>query len=99
MIRQNALLNETSDRDDVMNKSFKLIYPQRVWFKDNTNSYCISDYCFPNEGEKEMIENLKSIWGQNLEVSIDEISTETIKEEKEDKTTLKEEKGKQILLR
>lgn len=76
-IRQNALLSEITDNDLSM-KKFKLIYPRRVWFRDNTKCFPLTDYCFPNETEMELLENLKSIWGQNLEIFSEE-SKEVVK--------------------
>ena len=47
-------------------KTFKLMFPRRIWFKDHGKKYELSEIVFPEENEDEAKENLKEIWGEEM---------------------------------
>ena len=47
-------------------KTFKLMFPKRIWFKDDSKKYELCEIVFPEENEEEAKENLKEIWGEGI---------------------------------
>ncbi|XP_003389824.3 PREDICTED: uncharacterized protein LOC100634829 isoform X1 [Amphimedon queenslandica] len=47
-------------------KTFKLMFPRRIWFKDESKKYELCEIVFPEENEEEAKENLKEIWGEGI---------------------------------
>lgn len=72
VIRKNTLLEELEDvQSTEKQQTFKLIFPRRVWFKDNTKSFTLTDYCFQTESGEDAMKNLKSVWGEELDIIAD----------------------------
>jgi hypothetical protein len=63
-MRLNMMMADITDgwEDD---KMIKLILLRRVWFKDSINPFSICEYCYPDEGPNDVIDNIISIWGKS----------------------------------
>ena len=103
MIRQSLLLNELVDdnkpNEDSLNKTtqhIKLMLPRRVWCVAGTQGFSLTDYCFPNEGEAEVRENLRSIWGDALDVVLEE-DHEVIKTQEDEERSIQDNKNHKIV--
>ena len=63
--REDALLVELEDLElSTGRKHCKLKLPRRVWLRDNTLTWLLCDYSFPNEKEEEAIDNVCKVWGE-----------------------------------
>ena len=78
-IRKEALLaeleegekgNEEEEGETKSRKSFKLMFPRRIWFRDNEKPFELSEILFPGEEENEAKENLMKIWGEGTQLSL-----------------------------
>lgn len=66
----------------------KLKLPRRVWLRDDALSWLLCDYCFPDEREKEAVDNVCKIWGErDLTVYGEEMLCEEKKTESQTVTT------------
>lgn len=96
IIRQSTLLNELVDNSqpnkDSLNKitqqNVKLMLPRRVWCVAGAQGFSLTDYCFPNEGEVEVRENLRSIWGDTLDVVLED-DHEVVRTQEDEERSIK----------
>ena len=69
--------------------------PRRVWCVASTQGFSLTDYCFPDEGEVEVRENLRSIWGDTLDVVLEE-DHEVIKTQEDEERSIKYDKNNKM---
>lgn len=62
---------ENEERKESHPKHFKLMFPRRLWFSNNHTSFSLTDHCFAEENLEEVIDNLRSIWGVNIDMIIE----------------------------
>ena len=70
-------------------KTFKLMFPRRIWFKDDKKKYELSEIVFPEENEEEAKENLKEIWGEEMILTMSDSDNKDGEEFKPISTTTK----------